>query len=590
MQRLKPDKRCKPYDRDYLKKAYEATLSGMSVYRAARVYKVPESTLRDRTRHKVDIDCQNGGIRIFNKYEEKQLVDHIVYMAKIGYGYTITDIQHIAGDFARSIGKTVRAKDALSQGWMYSFLGRWEELRVVKPQKLTLSRAKSASKETISNYFIELGSILKENGLLNAPERIYNIDESGFSTEHTPPKIVCGSDIKPQAVTSARSKTVTIIGGANAIGNHVPPFYIFPGKRWCESLLEGSVPGSDAGMSKSGFVNRNLFETYLTGHFSKHVGLSKGTDKPTTLILYDGHKSHMSLTLANWAKDHSVILFVLPPHSSHLTQPLDVGVFGPMKQYYNKECKTYMHANPGVFITRYEVAKLTAGPYTRAFSPENIISAFRKAGICPFNNEIINESQTAPSSIYNSKQDNDQEPENNCTTTATESLPLEQNQETISFLDSKKIYSAIQKPKRKFIPPFKVQGNLMSDANIQTLQEQHDKQAQAMKKTNKAGTKIENKNKLKHTSSPKPSTSSNSKNEGAPINLDSSSSDEEDDSEPCCVCNKTFPPQLRGIDTLVIVKWAQCDNCRHWVHLVYCSKVRVVRRGSTFYCKHCPEE
>ena len=44
-------------------------------------------------------------------------------------------------------------------------------------------------------------------------------------------------------------------------------------------------------------------------------------------MLYDGHKSHSQLTLTDLVNKHNVILFVLPPHSSHLTQPLDVGVY-----------------------------------------------------------------------------------------------------------------------------------------------------------------------------------------------------------------------------------------------------------------------
>ncbi|XP_053389486.1 uncharacterized protein LOC128552471 [Mercenaria mercenaria] len=360
--------RQKPYDRDNLKRAYQATLSGVSVYHASRVYKVPESTLRDRTRNNVSVDCTLGAARLFSDAEEKMLVEHIVHMSKIGYGYCITDLQNVAADYARSIGKSVRAKAGLSQEWVYSFLSRWDELKVVKPQKLSLNRAKAASDETIQAYFSELETILLDNNLMNSPERIYNVDESGFSTEHTSPKIICGTDIKPQSITSERSKTVTVIGAANAVGNHVPPFYIFPGKRWYDSLLQGAAPGSDAGMSESGFVNRKLFETYLTRHFAKHVGLSRGQDLPKTLILYDGHKSHFSLTLTNWAKDYNVLLFVLPPHSSHITQPLDVGIFGPMKSYYYHECKSYMHSNPGENITRYEVAQLTAKPYARAFS------------------------------------------------------------------------------------------------------------------------------------------------------------------------------------------------------------------------------
>ncbi|KAH3874753.1 hypothetical protein DPMN_038006 [Dreissena polymorpha] len=88
----------------------------------------------------------------------------------------------------------------------------------------------------MSKYFAELHSVLQQNDLLEAPERIYNIDETGFCTEHTPPMVVCGSECKPQAITSPRTRTVTIVCGANAIGNNIPPFYVFPGKRWVDHL------------------------------------------------------------------------------------------------------------------------------------------------------------------------------------------------------------------------------------------------------------------------------------------------------------------------------------------------------------------
>ncbi|KAH3800498.1 hypothetical protein DPMN_154131 [Dreissena polymorpha] len=59
-------------------------------------------------------------------------------------------------------------------------------------------------------------------------------------------------------------------------------------------------------MSDSGFVNSGLFETYLMVHFAKHASLDRSSQKPV-LVLYDGHKAHLSLTLADWAKDHNVV-------------------------------------------------------------------------------------------------------------------------------------------------------------------------------------------------------------------------------------------------------------------------------------------
>ena len=86
------------------------------------------------------------------------------------------------------------------------------------------------------------------------------------------------------------------------------------------------------------------------------------------------------------------------------------------------------------------------------------------------------------------------------------------------------------------------------------------------------------------TYSPKPSTSG--------INIlqaeDSGDSEiEEEEEEKCCVCRCFSPPAAKGRPYLVIVKWAQCDKCDHWVHLEFCSTKKFVRRHGAFLCCHC---
>jgi len=151
----------------------------------------------------------------------------------------------------------------LSSDWSYGFMKRWTQLKAVKPQKLGLQRANMASKDNIDHNFDELGSLLNRHNPLDTQERIWNVDVAGISTEHSPTKIVCAKDSNAQSVTSPRSKNVTMIAAKNALGNHVPPFYIFPGNRWNDNLLEGAVPGSVGKMSDSGWVNRGIFEEYI---------------------------------------------------------------------------------------------------------------------------------------------------------------------------------------------------------------------------------------------------------------------------------------------------------------------------------------
>lgn len=90
------------------------------------------------------------------------------------------------------------------------------------------------------------------NNLLDKPIRIFYLYEIEITSDHAPPKIVCNKDTKAQAVTSPRSSTVTIIAAGNAIGNHIPPYIIFPGKRWMPAFLDGAPPGASGEMSESG--------------------------------------------------------------------------------------------------------------------------------------------------------------------------------------------------------------------------------------------------------------------------------------------------------------------------------------------------
>ena len=121
--------------------------------------------------------------------------------------------------------------------------------------------------------------------------------------EHTPPKVLCTKGTMPQAITSPRGKNVTIIGGGYAAGNHIPPYCIFPGKRWNEELLKGTSPGTKGEMGESGWSIASSFMKYLQNHFIKFISRSQSVEH---LIIFDGHRSHVSLSLTDWGKEHDI--------------------------------------------------------------------------------------------------------------------------------------------------------------------------------------------------------------------------------------------------------------------------------------------
>jgi len=102
------------------------------------------------------------------------------------------------------------------------------------------------------------------------------------------------------------------------------------------------------------------------------------------LLILDGHGSHITWEFVSFCKEKNIILFCLPSHSTHLLQPLDVGIFGPLQNSYGREVDKYSRDSEegikkSVFIPLLHDAGITA------ITKRNIEQAFATTGIVPFN-------------------------------------------------------------------------------------------------------------------------------------------------------------------------------------------------------------
>ena len=539
--------------------------------RAAKLYGVPAQTLRDRVKGHVNpVSYAFGGETTFSKAEEETLVEHVETVAHLGYGLSNIQLQHLAGEMAFDMGKKKKNKP-MSNNWLYGFLSRWEgRLASVNPRKLDSNRAKSSTPEIVDQYFKNLEEVLEKYDLKDKPHLIYNIDETGLQPEHRPPNVVANPNFKTQAVTSPRSTTTTLISCVNALGNTLPPYFVFKGKRFNPDLIKGASPGTNYTMTESGWSNAEVFETFLKDHFIPYARPSSSENQPI-LIIYDGHASHKSPHIINWAKQHNLVLFVLPAHTSHILQPLDVSVFGPFKNFYYSECSIFMQKNIGRVITKYDMCAIACRAFLKAMSPHNIQAGFRKTGIFPFNKDTVKGEQLYPCENFR------------------EERPLEKvnavkaGKEAVSeFLRIKEerklaeVRVVCDCGKKKTSKTVSASGReITGETYMNEILTVHAEKSTANLSP----------------SSPQPSTSGIQKQrqtEPMVVEEDTDTdSDEIIDSGKCCVCGQNSPPNLNDLPNLKIVNWAQCDKCDHWVHLAFCSSTRVVRRHSPFVCQHC---
>ena len=91
----------------------------------------------------------------------------------------------------------------------------------------------------------------------------------------------------------------------------------------------------------------------------------------------DGHSTHYCSSTIRAAAKHQIILFTLPPNTTHISQPLNKGVFGPLKVNWEQVCHQYLSENPGKVVSR-----------TSALTVGNIQAGFETTGIYPLDRSI----------------------------------------------------------------------------------------------------------------------------------------------------------------------------------------------------------
>ena len=160
--------------------------------------------------------------------------------------------------------------------------------------------------------------------------------------------------------------------------------WIFDAQHLNHAWTKGEFPGTRYGLSDKGWINTELFEGWLSEHFLEHAVSAR-----PLLLLLDGHSMHYQPQSVRFAKEHGVIMLCLPPHTTHEAQPLDCGVFGPLKSYWSNVCHIFFQKNPGNVITRFQFSALFSEAWARALCPSNIIAGFRTCGVFPFNSDAI---------------------------------------------------------------------------------------------------------------------------------------------------------------------------------------------------------
>ena len=350
--------------------------------RAAATFGISRSTLRNRRAGiTARRDCQPNSKKL-TELEEEVITRHVLDLDARGFAPTLGAVRDMANKLLAERGASEVGRD-----WPRNFVKRTPSLTTRFNRPYDRQRALCEDPEVISPWFDLVARTKATYGICD--EDTYNFDETGFMMGKISAQlVVTGSERRgrSKAIQPGNREWVTVIQGINAAGWAIPPFIIFAGQYHLSAWYQEDIPRDwRITLSENGWTTNELGVAWLE-HFIEHT-----KDRRVgawQLLVIDGHESHNSLKFQELCRENKIYTLCMPPHSSHLLQPLDVGCFSPLKRAYGHQVSSLIrnHIN---HITKLEFLPAFRAAYDQSVTKENICSSFRGAGLVPYSPEAV---------------------------------------------------------------------------------------------------------------------------------------------------------------------------------------------------------
>jgi hypothetical protein len=356
-----------------------------SIRATAIHFEVSVQTLYDRMAGRKSKTLAHAEAQILSNAEEKTLERWVTRLTSTGYPATPALVIETAEQIRQGrvkLSPASRTQPPIGHEWLYRFLNRHPTLKGTYSRQLESARQQGPTYDKISQWYSAFRSRFAEQNY--ELQNVYNMDETGFAvgTTQSTRIIVDSSQKSSWKATPGRQEWMTAIECVDAAGGALPPMVIFKAKNTDSSCIPQDAPADwRFSTSSSGWTSDSHGFEWLRTVFEPESRRKSG-DKPR-LYIADGHSSHITGNMISLCIDNNIDLLILPCHCSHLLQPLDVGVFGPMKKYHAFETDRLVRAG----ITRFqrvEWVTLYQRIRAKALSIENIRSGWRGAGLVPF--------------------------------------------------------------------------------------------------------------------------------------------------------------------------------------------------------------
>ena len=223
----------------------------------------------------------------------------------------------------------------VSRGWYVGFMKRHPFIK----QRVgrTLEDCRLIAEASIVPFFNALNKRMKNVD----PRLIGNLDESMCSCVDKHIKVI-GSSL----ATVARRK------GMESQKPHISilPVVSAAGHLFASLIVEGSANANriphvpedyqqdgifHCGATTSGFIEMDLFEKFMIGTVIRAINKMREFENlvgETFFLFMDNLPAHCSIAVSDALRDNNIVVMYFPPHTSHILQPEDRGIFHVAKR------------------------------------------------------------------------------------------------------------------------------------------------------------------------------------------------------------------------------------------------------------------
>ena len=319
----------------------------MTIYAASKFYKIPKTTLVQRTQGRAK--SQIGRPTIFDETAEVKIKNWLIDMANVGMPVT----KKLLKGASILAHKMNLDQKVIGTCWARNFFKRHSSLSIRKAQTLPKHRI-LVSKQDIKTWFQKITEYMDKNDLLSVfedPNRIWNlIGESSFD--------LCPSIKNAIEQKNKRLNNITAYSDNESFSVMIPITQSL-GKSfiWMNDFPKDWVMGKSA----KGYQMSQTFYNYISGPFIEF--LRKNNVLLPIILFLDGHKSHLrpskkriignrTLDLGQFCRENGIVIICLPPNCTHFAQPLDRVYFHVAKDIWTDIVTEWRMKNLGVTLPK----------------------------------------------------------------------------------------------------------------------------------------------------------------------------------------------------------------------------------------------